>query len=205
MILEMKSIRLIIDYKASWVKEYLAVEVSTMKDGKLVTAKGGDHQLTTQQKDLLKTADPGADILVKVDYVPANNLVSNEPKSLEFTVAVRPEKEATFSGGKTAMNKYFQDDLLSKIPDGTFKGYDVVAVKFTVSEEGEIQDVHLFGEAYRPFENEDMKSIILKSVSEMPCWNPARFDNGQTEAETYVFNIGNMENCMVGLLNIHRD
>lgn len=189
-------------YDPSWVRKHLSVEISTTHNDKITTTIGQDDVLTQDQKVHLKTADVGADITVLVKYIPENNLADNDPKELTFTFTVDPDQDAHYIGGTAAMNSYLKQQAIDKIPFGSFEGYDLSAVKFTINEDGEVINAHLFEDVYRAHRDEEIDDLLLDAIKNMSCWVPAQYADGTKVSQEFVLTVGNMENCVVSLLNI---
>jgi hypothetical protein len=201
---ELKDARTLIDinkhYKSSWVKEYISVEILTTYQGKGRKSVSKNDILTQEQKDHINTADLATDISVKVLYFPDNTLKGKEIKEINFSFNPVPEKEATYFGGEEALKKYLQETAIYKIPNNRFENYDLAAVKFTIDEDGQIINVHLFQS-----KDEETDDLLLKAIRNMPKWQPATYENGTKGKQEFVLTVGNMENCVIHLLNINRD
>jgi TonB family protein len=189
------------DYKSSWVREYKLVEVLTRYKGRTRKAISKNDTLSQEQKDIMAEADVGADISVKVLYVPENTLVDNDIKEIVFTFTVEPESEAKYVGGQQQLLQYLKEKAIDNIPDDCFKGFDLAAVKFTINEEGEITDARVFETS----KDQEVDRLLVDAIRNMPCWQPAEYANGKKVKQEFVLTVGNMENCMVNLLNIRRD
>lgn len=187
-------------YKPSWVKEYTSVEVSATCQGQLRKVVGKNDQLTPAQKVILNTADAGTDILIKVIYFPQNSLANNEEKEMEIVFTVDPDTEAHYASGQEQLMQYLKENVIDNIPVGSFKGYDLAAVKFTITEEGEITNAHIFESA----KDDEIDALLLAAINRMPCWEPAVYADGTKVKQEFAFTVGNMENCMVHLLSIRR-
>lgn len=187
-------------YKSSWIRTYISVEISTSHKGKTRKAGSKSDILTQEQKDNMHTADVDADISVKVQYLPENTLKHNDTKEINFTFSVNPESEASYAGGQQQLKKYLKEKAINEIPDGSFVNYDLAAVKFTVDEEGRIIDPLVL----LP-KDEKIDKLLLEAICNMPNWKPAAYANGIKVKQEFVFTVGNMENCMVNLLNIRKD
>ena len=192
-------------YRPAWVSEYISVEILTSHNGRIKHTLSKNDILTQEQKDNMKMADFGADISVKVKYIPENTLKDNQPKELNFTFAVDPEIEAKYPGGQQQLNKYLQKKAIDKIPGSDFKGFDLTAVKFTINEEGEVTNAHVFESVYQTYNNEKADEILLQAIREMPCWKPAEYSNGIKAKQEFVLTVGNMESCLINLLNIGQE
>lgn len=188
-------------YKPSWVKEYISVELSASCQGQLRKVVSKNDLLTPAQKAILKTADAGTDISVKVIYLPQNTLAHNDAKELDFSFTVNPESDAHYNGGQEQLMQYLKENAIDKIPAGSFQGYDLAAVKFTITEEGEIKDAHIVERS----KDANIDALLLATISKMPCWEPAVYADGTKVKQEFALTVGNMENCMVNLLNIRRE
>lgn len=191
------------NYKSSWVKKYLSVEVLTCYQGKERKAVSKNNTLSQEQKNNIKMADMGTDVSVRVQYMPDNTLTHNNIKEMNFSFSVTPENEAKYIGGQQQLKKYLKDSAIDKIPNGSFKGYDLAAIKFTINEDGKVIDAHIFQPMLRS-SSKDKKTdeLLLETISNMPSWKPAEYVNGLKTKQTFVLTVGNMENCLVHLLNI---
>ena len=187
-------------YKSSWVREYISVEVLTTYQGKESKAVSKNDTLTQEQKNFIDRVDPGTDILVKVLYLPENNLTHNEPKENNFSFKVDPESGASYVGGQQQLNQYLQEKVIDRIPEGVFKQYQLAAVEFTVSEEGAIINPHLSW----PSKDKTIDALLLKAISNMPCWEPAEYANGLKVKQEFVLMVGDKESCAINLLNIQQ-
>lgn len=188
-------------YKSSWIKEFVSVEVVATSQGETRKAGSKNDTFTKEQKDLMKMADEGTDIAVKVRYFPDNTLSQNDVKEFDFTFMVNPENEAQYINGQQKLRQYIKEEVIDKIPAGTFEGYDLSTVKFTVDEAGEIVDAHVY---YWPSKNKEIDNLLLESVCKMPTWKPAAYKNGLKIKQEFVVTIGNHENCVLNTLNIYR-
>jgi len=107
-------------YKPSWVKEYISVEVLANCEGQIRKAMSKNDTFSQAQKDIMKAADEGTDISVKVQYIPDNNLKYNNAKELPFTFIVEPESEARYPGGQQQLKQYLKENTRDKISDTIF-------------------------------------------------------------------------------------
>lgn len=188
-------------YKPSWVRTYLSVEVTTTYQGKIQKAINKSDTLSREQKNIMEMADPGSEISFKIKYIPENTLKNNESKELDFRFTVDPEQEASYPGGQQQLRKYLQEKAIAKIPDGRFQDFDLATIKFTVNEDGEISNAHIFW----PFKDEKVDQVLLDAIRTMPCWTPAEYNNGLKVKQEFALLVGNMQNCVVPLLNINPD
>ena len=191
-------------YKSSWIREFISVEVLTSYKGGIRKAVSKNETLSQEQKDNMKMADVGTGISVKIQYLPENTLSHNDMKEINFSFTVDPESEATFYGGQQQLEEYLKDNAIDKIPDGHFEGYDLAVVKFTISEEGEIMDAHIFGNEYRKSKDEKIDELLLEAICNMPNWKPAEYANGVKVKQEFALTVGSMESCVIPLLNFRK-
>lgn len=189
------------NYKSSWIREYISVEILASYQGSTRKAVSKNDILSQEQKDLLTGADPGTDISVSVQYVPENTLKHNDPKVISFVIVVDPETEATYSGGPQQLQEYLKEQAIDQIPAGTFGEYQLAAVTFTINEEGQITDPKVFWSS----NDEKIDALLLETICNMPNWKPAAYANGEKAKQAFALMVGSMESCVVNLLNIHRD
>lgn len=189
-------------YKSTWVKEFISVEILTAQKGEVLKSVSENDILSQEQKDRMNMADAGTNITVKIKYIPENTLQHNDPKEFDFTFTVDPEREAKYPGGLQELKKYLQEKAIDKIPGTSFKNYDLVAVKFTISEKGETINAHIFGSEYQTAKDEKIDKLLLEAIRNMPYWKPAEYANGVKVKQEFVLTVGNMESCVINLLNI---
>lgn len=188
-------------YQSSWIREYISVEIFASYKGSIRKAMSKNDTLSQEQKDIMNMADVGTGLSIKVQYMPENTLMHNDTKEITFTFTVNPESDAKYSGGQQQLKKYLKDNAIDKIPNDSFKEYDLAAVKFTIDEEGQIIDAHVFGTS----KDEKIDELLLETICNMPDWKPAEYSNGTKVKQEFVLTVGNMENCMIPLLNIRHD
>ncbi len=185
-------------YPTSWVREYISVEISAYKNGTQTKALGIGDVLNQEQKELMRLADRNSDIAVSVMYLPENSLKNNAVKQYDFKVTIMPDKNAVYNEGAEQLIQYLQKNSIVNIEAGSFTGYDLTAIKFTITEQGHITDIQVA----MPSKDTKIDEMLVAAISKMPNWKPAEFSNGLKVKQNFVLTIGNMENCMVNLLNI---
>jgi hypothetical protein len=185
-------------YPTYWVKEYASVEISAYKNGIQTKASGNSAVLNQAQKELIRLADRNSDIAVNIMYLPENSLKDNTAKQYDFKVTIMPDKSATYGEGQEQLIQYLQKNGMVNIESGSFTGFDLTAIKFTVTEQGNVTDIQVA----LPSKDTKIDEMLVASMSKMPTWKPAEFANGLKVKQNFVLTIGNMDNCMVNLLNI---
>jgi hypothetical protein len=185
-------------YPTSWVRKYISVEISAYKNGAQTKASGISDVLNQEQKELIRLADRSRDIAVSVMYLPENSLKNNTVKQYDFKATIMPDKNAFYSEGVEQLIQYLQKNSIVNIEAGSFTGYDLTAIKFTITEQGNITDIQVV----MPSKDAKIDEMLVTALSKMPSWGPAEFSNGLKVKQNFVLTVGNMENCMVNLLNI---
>jgi len=185
-------------YPSSWVKQYISVDVSAYRNGILTTVPGVSHVLNQEQKDLLQVADRNREIAVSVMYLPENSLTDNTVKQYDFKVSISPDKNAHCSAGTETLLQYLKANGIANIESGSFTGYDLTAIRFTITDKGLVSDLQVV----LPSKDPKIDEMMVKALSKMPAWQPAEFSNGTKVNQSFILTIGNMNNCMVNLLNI---
>lgn len=188
-------------YESHWVKEYISVEVSAFQKGRLKKARSDNDELTSKQLDLIRKADLGTDITVTVDYLPENNLKSNETKEMGFTFSIDPDNDALFPNGHQSMIDYFKTHAVDKISLQEFEQYQLAAYKFVINEHGLVENPSVFWSS----DDSGVDTIILNAICNMPTWEPAHFSEGPNVAQEFVLALGDMKSCVINLLNIRHD
>ena len=185
-------------YPLYWVKQYISVDVSAYKNGIRTTVSGVSQVLNQEQKDLLQVADRNREITVSVMYLPENSLVDNTVKEYDFKVSISPDKNAQCMEGTAKLLQYLKTNGIAKIESGSFEGFDLTAIRFTITDKGQVSDLQVV----LPSKDPKIDEMMVKALSHMPAWQPAEFSNGTKVNQSFVLTIGNMNNCMVNQLNI---
>lgn len=175
-------------YPAEWVKEYHSVEIITTCDGIEKRIKGKSDQLNAEQRKALSQADYGTMVGAVIKYMPDNSLSSNTEQTLNFSMSILPENEASFKGGKEALIQYLKIHIEDKIPS-TIAPIDIkwMAVRFNVNEEGSITQLQSFDSTGY----EDVDQIIQDAICNMPQWSPAVDSKSNNVVQELEFVIGN--------------
>lgn len=189
------------NYKPSWVKEYISVEILTSHKGMIKKAMGRSDTLNQEQKESMYMADMGSDITVKVRYIPDNNFTYNDIKEINFTFTVDPESEAKFPGGQHELKQYIKVNAIDKIPESTFSKHSLTVVRFTINEKGKVIKVHVFETS----KDEKTDELLMETISNMPDWKPAEYSNGVKVKQEFALTVGDNESCVINLVNIRQD
>lgn len=160
--------------------DYVSVEISATCSGKFFTSQSTGELLTTEQKNILNTADLGTNILVKIKFSyknPVNDNPGNAGKIKEgdYAVTVVPETEAEYPGGSRLITAYLTDNVFNKISQkSASEKISQAIVNFTVNEDGEIVGANIFRTSTDP----RIDKLILDATNKMPRWRPAENSKG---------------------------
>lgn len=189
-------------YEESWVKTYNSVEIVARHNGIEKRVVNKDDKLTMEQIDLMDHADVGTDIEVFVKYIPDNNLSDNEEKEINFTVEIDPLNEARYTGGKQKMMDYLEANAMSKLPNSLFENYYLIILNFSINEEGQVVDAHIFNDGYYRTKDKEVDKILLEAICNMPKWKPAEYEGGTKVGQDFALTVGNHSSCTLNLVNI---
>jgi hypothetical protein len=187
-------------YKPSWIRSFISVEVSASHNGRTKKAVSKNDVLNQQQKNLMNSCDVGTAISVNVEYMPENTLKHNDPKTFNFSFMIDPDFPADYDGGYEQLKQYLKENAMDKIPQSSFVQHHLLAVNFTIDEEGQVIDVHAFDES----KDEKTYAILLETIRKMPRWTPAEYADGTRVKQAFAFTVGDMNSCVVNLLHIRK-
>jgi len=136
--------------------------------------------------------------------LPKNNLIQNDPKTIDFSFSIDPENSANFSEGQEALYEYLKENAIQNIEANNFENYDMTAIKFSINEAGYINEAEVFGAEYQSGKFDAINQTLLNTVRNMPRWNPASYADGTGAVQSFVLTVGNSENCLMPLLNIEK-
>lgn len=175
------------DYPASWISDYISAEITATCNGKVLKAVSPNDALSSEQINLLNTADLATDIVIDVHYWYKNSVTDvKEMNDMHFALTVVPEIEAEYLGGNQLMTQYLKENTINKISEAKSKTLQAATVKFTIDEEGEIANVQIS----KTSGDRKIDKLLLKAIHKMPKWRPAENSKGIKVKQDFVFNIG---------------
>lgn len=176
-------------YPSTWINDYISSEILVSNNGMEMKATGNNDLLNEEQKNILQTAEVGAEVTVDVHYKYQNSITGNmDVRNMHFVLTVVPEIEAEYPGGNTQLNKYIEQHAIHKISEKVLSEIKPAIIRFTISEKGEIENVQLT----RSSENPGIDKLLLKTIQKMPRWKPAQNANGLPIKQEFEFNVGNV-------------
>ena len=171
-------------YPSAWIDSYSSVEVSTVSNGTPMSAPGDNEMLNEYQKDLLRSADLGSDVVINIIYK-TDNAATRESMTriIHYDVTIVPEMEATYLTGTEDMTAYLKKNTIDKIDEEIAKKLTPTIVGFTVTEEGKIADVTIT----KSSDDAGTDKLLLKAISKMPKWKPAQTTDGTKVKQEFEF------------------
>ena len=185
------------EYNYNNIVDYVSVEISTTNKGKVISSQSLGSQLTFEQKSILKSADPGTNISIKVnfrfkDQAKNTTKVDNEIHTGELTVGIIPEVEAEYPGGFKQLSEYYNDKIFRKIlEESTYNKVMLATVKFTINEDGQITNTQISKTSTDP----QLDKLILEQTNKMPKWKPAKNSEGKKIKQEITIPFGGGGGC----------
>jgi TonB family protein len=180
------------DYPSNWISNYLSVEVSSTQFNEKISATSKDNVLNNDQKVMLKNADYGSDLDIKVIYEKPNPMTGiPEPQEMNISMVILPAIEAQFADGETALVDYFKSKTESEILKLSMDTKPL-NVHFTINESGEVENVRL----NQSIGVDSIDEIVMDLIEKMPNWTPAKSADGQVVKQQFEFTIAlGMDGC----------
>lgn len=172
--------------------DYVSIDISASCNGKAMLSHNTSDTLSTEQKNILNTADLGTDIalFIKFKYKdPANDNLGTggKIKEMSFVTMVVPEIEAQYPGGIDQAKAYLKDYVIAKIKDENATEKIMLAdLVFLVNEEGKATEVKLL----RSSTDTKIDQLLLEAVNNMPKWKPGANAKGMNVKQVIVITLG---------------
>lgn len=173
--------------------DYVGFEISVISQGKMQRLAAQGKILSVAQKNLLKNADLGNPVVVKVKYYYLKD-GRNPDKIHEGTTTLEPLPffVAEYAGGNKAITNYLQSRVLDKITTPLKEAYPFFAtVRFTVDETGKVVQVKIIEPSHYP----EIDALLQKAIQQMPGWRAARDTQNKPVKETFTFNYPFVDGC----------
>lgn len=169
-------------FPASWIREYVSVNLSVIQNGRILTAEGTGFELNKAQLQILKMGETGADISVAINYYPNNNL-PKEVKEMDFTFAIAPDIDAQFQGGKAELQAYLKENAIDRLPEMSEIELHQAKISFTISQNGDVTNAKVLERSH----SEKIDGLLLSTIKNMPKWIPAKNADGTNVSQNFEF------------------
>lgn len=177
---------LIEGYPVNWIDSYASVEISASCQGKERKATSANDSLSSEQQQILKTADLASKIIILVNYnyqVPVTHVLEHNTMHVEFTVV--PQIEAQYVGGREKLMQYLKDNSPG-ITLTTSKEPQQLIIRFTINEQGKVSHPKI----NRSFGDKKTDRHFLKLIQNMPDWKAAENPEGIRVKQEFEFVAG---------------
>ena len=168
------------NFPASWIKEYVSVDLSVTSNGQSFHARGSGFHFNSDQQHLLQLAETGSDIKVSIEYYPENNL-PKEIKEMNFKYRVSPDINAEFPGGKQNMLTYLNEKIIDHLSVISKTPVHQAKVSFDINRNGKVTNVKTSERSH----SAAIDALLLASITQMPAWTPGRNTNGAVESQSF--------------------
>jgi hypothetical protein len=172
------------------IVSYKSVSIILIKDDKRTDTKitGYSNKLTTAQLKLIQSLDYSTNFLIRAEYLQLNKETGELEDSYSTPhLTIVPKKEASYSGGKSALKKFLKENsekARRNVEAGKLKP---AKLYFTVTKKGNIENVNLDRSSNYPLIDEKMIELI-NNTSEK--WNPAENSKGEKVDQELVVSFG---------------
>ena len=159
------------NYPESWIKAYNSIVISEIGLNENKEATGSNAMLTVQQKEILRTASEV-------------HLVQNRQMNTSFIVI--PEVQAQFEGGYEKMITYLKENSQNKINNENLLAPQPV-IYFVVNHLGKVEQTKI----KQTSGDTNIDNLLLKVLTDMPLWTPAKDGMGNAVEQMFALDIGN--------------
>lgn len=179
---------LIKEYPSSWVSDYVSTEISVVSNGKTKTAAGTNETLNKAQQELLRIADLNTKAIINIKYRQENAATRKvDVHNLNYQIAVVPDTEAKYSGGRKALKQYLKKNVEERISNANLAKIKEGVVQFVINEKGQVEAVQL-SEKTGVLE---VDQLLIKAIETMPLWEPAKDGSEVPVKQQFKFAAGN--------------
>lgn len=187
------SLKWMIDgYPVNWIESTQKMSIWTRSQGKNEKAEGPDETFTDEQIKLLAGLKMGANVVIDVNYKQHNSLkdtIEDHVMHMEFTVA--PETDATYFGGRPAIQAYMKEMVSERITPDMANNMVQGIVKFTIDRRGNVVKPIIL----KSSEKQEIDKLILEALDKMPRWQAALDNHGATVEQEFEVVINDKNGC----------
>ncbi len=158
-----------------------------------IRARGSGEILSASQKELLQYIGNSEHFLVRINYSKANSMIF-DGEGLHFGphFTIVPEQPATYHDGYKALLEYINDNKTKNSDEIDDKKLQAVKVSFTISKNGNIENVNMDRTTNYP----ELDNHLINLIKGIPgTWNPAKNANGETVNDVLVLSFGLADGC----------
>lgn len=179
-------------FPSSWINYYESVELWVRIDGVLSSAKGVDDELNVAQKNLLKNADMGSEIIVSVMYNPATTINDEDDiREISFNYSIVPATKAAFPTGYEKLKEYLWDNGVEQVAALDQELMRSSIIKFSIDKRGKVVN----SSVEMSCGDKAIDKILLELINNMPAWKPAENYQGQKIEQDFTLMVGSILEC----------
>jgi len=179
-------------FPSSWINYYESVELWVRIDGALSSAKGVNDEFNVAQKNLLKKADMGSEIIVSVMYNPATTINDEDDiREISFNYSIVPAKKAEYPAGYEKLKEYLWDNGVEEVAALDQELMRSSIIKFSIDKRGKVKNSQI----EMSCGDKAIDEILLQAINNMSIWKPAENYQGQKISQDFKFMVGNILGC----------
>lgn len=169
-----------------------SVDIIIIKEDKRTDTKttGNSYKLTKTQLKLLQSLDYSTNFLIRAEYQQLNKETGELEDSYSTPhLTIVPEKEASYSQGMDALKKFLKENSKKARINVDPEKLKPAKLYFTVSKNGDIENVKLDRSSGYPIVDKTMIELIYKTPGK---WQPAENYKGEKVNQELVVSFGLM-------------
>ena len=182
----------IADEHSERIVSYKSLSVTILKDSELFDVKVTTNSgiLSAEQINILRTVNYSTNILIEADYTEKSFLTGDlEDSTWTPYLTIVPEKQATYNYGKDALIEYLKINIKDSLDNVDPEKLQPAKMFFTVTKEGNIENVKLD----RPSGYPEVDKKMIEIISSVDgAWEPAQNTKGEKVDQELVISFGLM-------------
>lgn len=176
-------------FPVSWISEIVSVELHVKCEDAQFSSTGNDIRFNEDQLKSLLSLEEGCDFECVVVYIPEHN--QNQKKTIQYAFSILPSHNAEYPGGEIALNSYFRTQVIGVLDKKQLESPEFGQFRFSVDDQGRIEQVGVDISTG----DQILDDLIIKSISNMPAWSPAKDEKGNALSQNFVVNLGRGLGC----------
>lgn len=174
-------------YPTGWIDKYDSVVIVINSGGKIIKPRSSNEMLTAEQKNILKSTQPGDYIEINIDYQTKNAVTGfSDKRKINISVTVIPDVEAEYLAGNDNLKTYLKQQVVDKIPKSKVKDFKPLVVFFTVDATGITGDVKISKSCGDPA----IDKAAVEAINKLGKWKPAESPKGTRVKQEFKFSVG---------------
>ena len=176
-------------FPVNWIREIVSVDLHAKCAGAQFSSTGNDIRFNEDQLKSLLLLEEGCDFECVVVYIP--ELDKRQKKTIQYAFSILPSHNAEYPGGEIALNSYFRNQVIGVLDKKKLESPEFGQFRFSVDDQGRIQQVGVDISTG----DQILDDLIIKSISDMPAWSPAKDEEGNALSQNFIVNLGRGLGC----------